>query len=398
MAKKTSSNAIKKVNDQIKDLESKSKKVDTRSVKTSPVKKSTTKSSTVSRKTTKTKRETVIVAPTKKSRTTTAKKTTTSKNVRGGVVVPKKTVTKTIEKENIKNEINSLNTKKEKIEIVAPRTKKKKDLAKEVNKILDVDASKEEKSTVRTPKFIQDEKPKEDEALKKKEQQLKDFFVVEEKETPKSDITLDEVDVIKFDSKKKDTSSKKGSLKKRDNLSDTKILKIDKSAQLDQIDKIDEFNIVEDFKQDIPKRKKTESKKQDYSRKRKGKGFIVKLPKKPTFKELENDLRNLYDKVNDVVGDIDENVVKDETLIPKKKSRKKLDLSSLFKKKPKEKSVVKTKKVKVKPTEELLPGEKSSLLDYISQKVLNVFLAILFVIFIIMTIVFICFVIYVTTF
>ena len=83
MAKKSGNNAVKKIDDQIKILESNSK--DSLTVK----KTSTTKKTTSSKKTTATKstRDKVVVAPAKKKKitTTTTKKTTTSKNVRGGV-------------------------------------------------------------------------------------------------------------------------------------------------------------------------------------------------------------------------------------------------------------------------------------------------------------------------
>ena len=155
MAKKTSSNAIKKVDDQIKTLESGSKKIDSRSVKKSPVKKSGTKSSSVSQKNTRTKRDTVVVAADKKSKNTNTRKTTSSKNknIRGGVVAPKKNVTKTIEKEQIKNDLQSLKGK-DKVEIVVDRDEKNKKMVEEVNKILEIETSDSIPTSLETPKFI----------------------------------------------------------------------------------------------------------------------------------------------------------------------------------------------------------------------------------------------------
>lgn len=393
MAKKTSSNAIKKVNDQINSLESERKKTNTRSVKKTPVK----KTSSVSSKTTRTKRDTVVVAADKKKKNTSTKKTTSSKNknIRGGVVVPKKAVTKTIEKEKLKNELNELKTEKDKVEIVVDRDEKNKKMVEEVNKILEIETSDSIPTSLDAPKFIQEEKPKEKERVKNKEAKLKEFFMLEDSEPSNTSISLDDVDVIKFDSDKAESKSKKSHLRRKDkNTTDT----------LDQIDKLDEYKIVKDFEKDIPAKKKTEAKKQDFSRKRKGKGYVVHIRKKPTYQELESDLRQLYDKVNDVVGDIDENVDREEFPVSKKPTKKKSGFS-LFKKKEKtekkEKPVVKTKKIKVtkKPVvEEVIPGERPSILDHISQKVLNFFLIVLFTIFFLMVIAFIVFVIYVSTF
>ena len=393
MAKKTSSNAIKKVDDQIKTLESGSKKIDSRSVKKSPVKKSGTKSSSVSQKNTRTKRDTVVVAADKKSKNTNTRKTTSSKNknIRGGVVAPKKNVTKTIEKEQIKNDLQSLKGK-DKVEIVVDRDEKNKKMVEEVNKILEIETSDSIPTSLETPKFIQEEKPKEKELVKNKEAKLKEFFMLEDSEPSNTSISLDDVDVIKFDSDKKDAKTKKGHLKKKEKAN---------ANDLDQIDKLDEYKIVRDFEKDLPTKKKTAAKKQDFSRKRKGKGYVVHIRKKPTYQELESDLRQLYDKVNDVVGDIDENVDREELPISKKTTKKKSGFSLFKKKEKKEKPVVKTKKVKVtkKPVvEEVIPGERPSILDHISQKVLNFFLIVLFTIFFLMVIAFIGFVIYVSTF
>lgn len=410
MAKKTANNAVKKIDEQIKDLESKTKKSTDNTVKTSSVKKSTTKKTTATKSTTKksTAREKVVVTPAKKTTTTTKKKTTTTKQVRDKVVTPKKrSTTKTIESEKIKNDLKSTKTKKDEVKVVAPRYRKK-DLVAEVNKILGID---EEPEKVETPKFIEEEKPVEEvevsvpkfiEEEKTAEintkEVVKEFLEKEDKKELEntSNISLDDVDVIKFD---KPSKSKKSSLKKKTRDED---LKLDKPINLDEIDKVEEYKIVEDISKDVSK------KKQEFTRKRKGKGYVVEIKKKPTYTELESDLRSLYDEVEDVVDDFDKTASIPVQPVPKKKK------FSLFGPKKEKKKVVKptikpipkavepVKKTRVvKDTvviADTVPGEKPSILDRISQKVLNFFLTVLFIIFFIMVIAFIGFVIYVSTF
>ena len=220
MAKKTSGNAVKKIEDQIKKLESNStnnqpvkKTSSTRKSSSSTAKKPTTKKSGT--------RDKVVVAPAKKTTTTTKKTTTTSKNVRGGVVAPakkKKTTTKTITNEKIKNELQGLKTKKEKVEVVASREKKKQ-LESEVNKILEIEDSYNVKD-IELPKFIQEDKPEVEELKEDLQTRVKEFLETEdEKEkqnasevVPVEPSDLDKVDVIKFSDKK---PMKKGNLKKK---------------------------------------------------------------------------------------------------------------------------------------------------------------------------------------
>ncbi len=418
MAKKTSGNAVKKIEDQIKKLES-------NSTNNQPVKKtsSTRKSSSSTAKKTTTKksgtRDKVVVAPAKKTTTTTKKTTTTSKNVRGGVVAPakkKKTTTKTITNEKIKNELQGLKTKKEKVEVVASREKKKQ-LESEVNKILEIEDSYNVKD-IELPKFIQEDKPEVEELKEDLQTRVKEFLETEdEKEkqnasevVPVEPSDLDKVDVIKFSDKK---PTKKGNLKKKPKNDED--IKLEKPIDLDQIDQIEEFKIVEEFEKDIPKTTPVEKakpvpKKQEFTRKRKGKGYVV--TKKPTYHELESDLRSLYDKVGDVVGDFDETgkvpattpvekkTPKKFTLFPKKKIEpKKVEPKKIVPKKTVPVTPIpKKKKVVVEEPVELEYGERPSLLDHISQKVLNFFLIILFIIFGLMSIAFIGFVIYVSTF
>ena len=103
-------------------------------------------------------------------------------------------------------------------------------------------------------------------------------------------------------------------------------------------------------------------------RKRKGKNkYIIDLESTREYKDLERDLRSLYDKTNDIIDDIDK-TSKDEVV-----DIDKLDIHD--------------KEIE----------EKKGILDHISQKVLNVFIAVLSVIFIILLIIVIGFIIYVST-
>ena len=404
MAKKSGTNAVKKIDEQINELKSNSTDLDMDTFpikKTSSTKKTSTTKKTTTRKTSS--REKVVVAPAKKKKTTTTKKTTV-KNVRGGVVAPKKTTktstTKTIDREKVKN---NLKTKKEKVEVVASREKRKKDLAEEVNKILEINDETDIK--VESPKFIQEEKPKDENKTEVFEDKIKAFLEEEDQKEISASTTkdsLDAVDVIKFD-KKEEVKPKKSQLKKKLTDKEYEDLKLEKPIDLEQIDKIEEYDIVEDFKKDVSV-KKNVPKKQEFTRKRKGKGYVVNIKKKQTYQELESDLRSLYDKVNSVVGDFDENVPTEKNIV--KKAKKQLPIFSIFKKKPSKKveqkvvvpPVKKTKVVRETVIADTDRGERPSILDRISQRVLNFFLAVLFTIFVIMAIAFVAFVIYVSTF
>ena len=485
MAKKTSSNAIKKIDEQISQLESTGRKNGTSSTtrKTTATKKSVSTSSKKSSTTTKKKsvRDEVVVVPAKK--TTSVKKKTTS-SVKSTARKTTRSTSSKAKDDKLKTNLKEITTKSG-----AKRNKttvrSKKDLVAEVNKILgipDESTATEEKqfeefSFVETPeekkldaiqtpkeefkeelqeemkrlqtpkKEIEDEfyheldkisSPAEEfdskkdflkennedieilspeEAFEEKvdkelalteqskeelETKIKDFLETEEKkETPivSTEESLDEIDVIKFSDRKKTTITpkKSGNLKKKTKEQDEK----KKSVDLDHIDSLEEYNIVEDFKKDIPP-------KSDFKRKRKGKGYVVSIPKKPSYKELESDIRSLYDKTNEIVDDFE------TTKAPKKKFEFKFRKD---KKKPVEKPVkrpVKPVKQPVKPVpivpkkekkirkvieeEEITEYERPSILDHISQRVLNFFLIVLFTIFTLMVIAFIAFVIYVSTF
>ena len=68
-------------------------------------------------------------------------------------------------------------------------------------------------------------------------------------------------------------------------------------------------------RKDVSKKEKT----QEFTRKRKGKGYVVDIKKKQSYKELEDDLRSLYDTVTDVVEDFDGTATPDVIETPKKK-------------------------------------------------------------------------------
>ena len=172
----------------------------------------------------------------------------------------------------------------------------------------------------------------------------------------------------------------------------------------------------------------------------------ISEPSTDSYQDLENDLRSLYDRVNDVVEDFDPNAREDDFIdltklksqtevktSPKKKfSFQTLKKNLLLKKdafvqkikslKKKKKPVreieildeeykakkvrkdfeklskprlEKRKKVRAYETEEY---DNFSILDFISQKVLNIIMIILSIIFILMCIAFVLFVIYVSTF
>ena len=387
MANKTSSTTKKKTGKQINNSESKT------TVKKTTTKKSTTTKKTTTKKTTT--REKVVVAPEKKK--TPAKKTTTAKkNVRTDVVVnpTKKSTTKTIDQEKIKNDLQSKKNKKETVQVVVPRSKKK-DLASEVNKILEIESTPK-KEVVEAPKFIQEEKPTLPEYEIKEDLQtkVKDFLEKEDlKEIEKPSTTsLDEVDVIKFEKKKPPIKSKNTHLKKKTSLKS-------KPVDIEQIDKIHEYDIVEEIKKDVSKK---EAKQPEFTRKRKGKGYVVDIKKKQSYKELEDDLRSLYDTVSDVVDDFDNTATLDVVETPKKK---KISIFGKKKKPISKKPVVqkitpgkKTKVIKETVIADVDSGVRPSFLDRISQRVLNKFLVFLLIVFSIMMVAFILFVIYVSTF
>ena len=142
-------------------------------------------------------------------------------------------------------------------------------------------------------------------------------------------------------------------------------------------------------------------------RKRKGK-YVIDISSSKEYNELERDLRSLYDKTNDIVDEISSSNYNNKNDIKIDKKEQKLKDKLLRKeekyKKRKEKKIIKKEKLNeerkknyknVDDSEQI--KEKKTLLDYISQKVLNVFIAILSVIFSILLIGVIAFIIYVST-
>lgn len=114
---------------------------------------------------------------------------------------------------------------------------------------------------------------------------------------------------------------------------------------------------------------KEKNEKNKVKRKRKGKNkYVIDLEATKEYKNLERDLRSLYDKTNDIIDEIDtKDVDKEVTVI--------------------EDLIVSDTDI----------NEKKGLLDYISQKVLNVIILFLSIIFCILLVGVICFIIYVST-
>ena len=333
MAKKTSQNAVKQIDRQIDLIKSSNKKstqddtitIDKTDLKKKVSKSSNTKSSNKGRSTSSSRDK--IEIPSEKRSTNTKKKSSTSKNVRGEVVVaPQKK--KTASKKKTAN--NSTKNKSVRGEVIVTPTKVRNKSSKKVvtNKI----------------------DPKQ---LNENVEEIINDIEKSEKENKK--------EISSSDSKKKELSEK-----------EYDELKLDKPINLDDIDKLEDYKIISEFEKDIAKKKSIDNNK-------KSKKNLINIPKRSSYKELEADLRSLYEKVNDVVKDID-------TPSEKKKNE-----------------VVDNKKTKYIPKyipveEEESRPEKKSILDYISQKFLNVVLALLFIIFFIMVIAFIWFIIYVSTF
>lgn len=346
MAKKTSQNAVKQIDRQIDLIKSSNKKstqddtvtIDKTDLKKKVSKSSNTKSSNKGRSTSSSRDK--IEIPSEKRSTNTKKKSSTSKNVRGEVVVApqkKKTASKK------KTATNSTKNKSVRGEVIVTPTKVRNKSSKKVvtNKV--------------DPKQLNENVEEIINDIEKSEKEIKDKIDIKKSEEE------NKKEISSSDSKKKELSEK-----------EYDELKLDKPINLDDIDKLEDYKIVSEFEKDIAKKKSIDNNK-------KSKKNLINIPKRSSYKELEADLRSLYEKVNDVVKDID-------TPSEKKKNE-----------------VVDNKKTKYTPKyipveEEDSRPEKKSILDYISQKFLNVVLALLFIIFFIMVIAFIWFIIYVSTF
>lgn len=329
MAKKSSTNAVKKIDKQIEKLRENVSDVDDKTpvITKKELKKEIEKKS--SKSTTK-KSATKKKATTKK---TTTKKTTTKKGT------TKKATTK-VKKDDI---------------IVAPAKKIKAEKPK-----------KTDDKAVRDKVVVTPTKAKKKTTTNKKTTTKKDDIIVVPK---KDEIVNDGKEDIKED------ISEATKVKR--------ILNKEKKFELVEDDnnneEIDDYKFVEEIEDDITNGKyinkakilidKSE-KDNKVKRKRKGKNkYVIDLESTREYKDLERDLRSLYDKTNDIIEDID----------------KPQDL---------EKTVKSINGLVITDVE--VP-EKRSALDRISQKVLNTFVAVLSIVFIILLIVVIAFVIYIST-
>ncbi|MBQ3308158.1 MAG: hypothetical protein IJG68_08230 [Bacilli bacterium] len=165
-------------------------------------------------------------------------------------------------------------------------------------------------------------------------------------------------------------------------------------------------DLIEEFEQDIQEEKikkqvqdlLNKQQRRTAKKKRKGKKkYIIDVKSKKDFSMLEDDLRSLYDKVNDIVEDTKEieilsgDTKEIEILDGDTKEIEVLDGDT------KEIEVLTGDTKQLEPIKEEKKGRKL-LIDYISQKVLNFFLIFFFVIFLALFIAFIWLVVYVCTF
>ena len=342
MAKKSSTNAVKKLDKQIDELKKNSNSKDDKTpvVSKKELKEGIEKAKKIvsSKKTTNSKKGSTKKASTTKK--TTAKKTTGSKTTKKRKTTSKKTTTK---------------AKKEAVIVVPTKDVKPEKPVKKVDK------------PVRDDVVVTPSKKKKKKTPEKKNDSVKDDVLVTPDKSEKKEAAKTEVE-----SKKEISESEKTK----------RILSKEKKFQFVQDTKeedIEEYKFAEDIENDINNGKyidkakilidkSNEGKTNKVKRKRKGKNkYIIDLESTREYKDLERDLRSLYDKTNDIIDDIDK-PSKDEII------DNKLDIHE-------------------KDDEE----EKKGFLDHISQKVLNVFIAVLSVIFIILLIIVIGFIIYVST-
>lgn len=348
MAKKSSTNAVKKLDKQINDLKKNSSSIEEKTpaiskkelkegiekAKVASTTKKTKKSSGAKKSTTK---------KTANSKTTSRKKTTAKKKTATKNATAKKSTTKKTPSSKVTSKI-----KKDAV-VIAPDKpvkleEKKEKIDKPIRDEIVVTPSEKDDSTVFKDEAVKDEV----------------LVAPDKKEKTKDSDSKNDISV--------------GEKSKR-------ILRKEKKFEFVQEkkeEKIDSHTIADDIENDINNGKyidkakilidKSSSGNKKVKRKRKGKNkYIIDLESTREYKDLERDLRSLYDKTNDIIDDIDR-PVRDEIV-----DINKLDIHN-------------------KDIE-----EKKGILDRISQKVLNIFIAILSVIFIILLIVVIGFIIYVST-
>ena len=337
MAKKSSTNAVKKIDKQIDELKKNSNSKDDKTpvVSKKELKEGIEKAKKIvsSKKTTNSKKGSTKKASTTKK--TTAKKTTGSKTTKKRKTTSKKTTTK---------------AKKEAVIVVPTKDVKPEKPVKKVDK------------PVRDDVVVTPSKNKKKKTPEKKNDSVKDDVLVTPDKSEKKEAAKTEVESKKEISESEKTKRIFSKEKKFQFVQDTKE------------EDIEEYKFAEDIENDInngkyiDKAKILIGKTNKVKRKRKGKNkYIIDLESTREYKDLERDLRSLYDKTNDIIDDIDK-TSKDEVV-----DIDKLDIHD-------------------KDIE-----EKKGILDHISQKVLNVFIAVLSVIFIILLIIVIGFIIYVST-
>lgn len=184
-------------------------------------------------------------------------------------------------------------------------------------------------------------------------------FTIEDKTSDDSSNSFHDTTSLKRRSRKND-SNKLEMIE--NNLDDNIIDNVSKKEDLDNIDKESSDDVVSSFEEDLGVKNNLIDDKYD---------------------NLEGDLRSLYDVGDDVVENIHKN---------------KKDYKQKFSREKKVK-IKKRKDIKVKDLDrEDYSSIKPSLLDYISQRVLNFLLAFFFIVFLLMCIAFLIFVIFVSTF
>ena len=345
MAKKSSTNAVKKLDKQIDELKKNSNSKDDKTpvVSKKELKEGIEKAKKTvsSKKTTNSKKDSTTKKKSSTKKASTTKKTTAKKTTGSKITKKRKTTTK---------------AKKEAVIVVPTKDVKPEEPVKKVDK------------PVRDDVVVTPSKKKKKKTPEKKNDSVKDDVLVTPDKSEKKEAAKTEVE-----SKKEISESEKTK----------RILSKEKKFQFVQDTKeedIEEYKFAEDIENDINNGKyidkakilidkSNEGKTNKVKRKRKGKNkYIIDLESTREYKDLERDLRSLYDKTNDIIDDI-EKPSKDEII-----DINKLDIHE-------------------KDDEE----EKKGFLDHISQKVLNVFIAVLSVIFIILLIIVIGFIIYVST-
>lgn len=346
MAKKSSTNAVKKLDKQISELKKKSTKKDDE--KTPIISKTelkegiakAQKSSTSKGKKTSTKKKSTAKKTNNTKRTTSTNKTSTRKNSS-----KKKTNTKTSNNRK-KTTPKKSTTPKKKIKDDIVVTPVKKDIK------VDDDTSVRDDIVVSPVKSSDKKKEK-----KKEDKPLKEDVIV----TP--------------DSKRVKESK---SRKIKDIL--TKKKESDDKESVEEKEVIGREELANEIEEDISNGKyidkakillsKAFSKKKGIKRKKKGKNkYVIDLDATREYKNLERDLRSLYDKTNDIVDDIEKTQDLEKTV-------KTIEGLSVY---------------------DNNKTEKKYFLDYLNQRILNVFIVVLLGVFIIMTIVVIGFIIYVST-